>query len=70
MTNWEKQSISYTIKAHRTGWAGVWDAVKAAITGDHRPTIRQDLTLSLWIKPIGAEVADVSLTVMNPEDYQ
>jgi hypothetical protein len=46
---WERMICRTTIPACRSGWAGVCDAIKAAITGDERLTAPTSMTVS-WLQ--------------------
>jgi hypothetical protein len=35
---------------HRTGWLGVWDALKAAITRDGRWVVSKPVQISFWVQ--------------------
>lgn len=50
-TKWQKIIETRHINVHRVGWLGVWDALKAAITGDSRLIVSVPITLSLYIMP-------------------
>lgn len=46
-----KQVCKTTIASHyRTGWNGVYDAVKSAITKQPRSTIAKSVTFGVWVK--------------------
>lgn len=47
---WKRVSASNIIPVCRCGWFGVWDAIKAAITGDKRSMVEKGFTLTIWIK--------------------
>ena len=38
------------IKAHRTGWRGVWDALVAAILRRDRLSVPMDVSFSIYVK--------------------
>lgn len=46
---WQKIVETRHVNVHRTGWFGVLDALKAAITGDKRLVVNVPITLSLYI---------------------
>ena len=46
---WQKIVETRHVNIHRTGWLGVLDALKAAVTGDKRLVVNVPLTLSLYI---------------------
>jgi hypothetical protein len=48
---WFRISQETVIQVHRTGWRGVWDAVKAAVTGRPRLTVPQKVVCSMLAKP-------------------
>lgn len=49
MSEWQKLIETRHVNVHRTGWLGVFDALKAAITGDSRLVVNVPITLSLYI---------------------
>lgn len=66
-TNGFKELIHYSIHpAHRTGWAGVWDALKSAVTGDYRQTYPCKMRFSVMVrdsdtvKIYGTQIGEVS----------
>jgi hypothetical protein len=58
--DWSRRWISGTFPMHRTGWSGLWDAFKAAITRTPRRTVPTELTFSVYTKP--GENKDVLLS--------
>lgn len=50
MEEWKRHSITQTFPACRTGWKGVWDAFKSAITKNPRLTVPKDFTFSCYAK--------------------
>lgn len=52
---WRHISTFNYVHAHRTGWRGVWDAIKAAITGDPRLSMPQQRTTEMWIQLVQDE---------------
>lgn len=50
MNGWKHNVMTQTIMANRSGWKGVWDAVKAAVTGNDRFTVPTPITVSFWVK--------------------
>lgn len=60
--SWQQHAVTQTIEAHRSGWPGAWDAIKAAITGTPRLTIEKPITLSFWTKgPASVEIAQAQV---------
>lgn len=54
---WQYVILQQTIPACRKGWAGAWDAFKAAFMGSDRLTVPKAVTISLTISgPPGCEV--------------
>lgn len=53
MSQWQKLIETRHVNVHRTGWIGVYDALKAAITGDKRLVVNVPMTLSLYIMQNG-----------------
>lgn len=47
---WKHHVWQFKITAHRTGWPGVWDALKSAITRKPRRTADHPYTVSAFIK--------------------
>jgi len=57
----KQHSISVDIPACRTGWAGAWDAIKAAATGQKRLTVLETYRFSVWSNAaveLSAEIVD------------
>jgi len=50
MNEWKKLSECKLIPSYRTGWIGVFDALKSAITREPRITFDQNYTFSVWVK--------------------
>lgn len=51
-----KQIATYNyIDVHRTGWLGVWDALKAALTGNNRLSVPQKRTTEMWVQVASPE---------------
>jgi hypothetical protein len=48
MSDLKRYSITNEIQAYRTGWRGVWDAVKAALTRHPRLTVSTPVTFSCF----------------------
>lgn len=44
--------MTLNINAVRTGWIGVWDALKDAILGRPRILAPQSVTARAWLKPV------------------
>lgn len=53
-----------TLAVHRTGWAGVWDALVAAITGNDQHTTAFPVTVDLWV----ATASPLCSAVLQPRD--
>jgi hypothetical protein len=47
---WTHMAHQYCVPAFRTGWKGVYDAIKAAITGDKRAVYPTETTIDFWVK--------------------
>ena len=50
MSEWKHNVMTQTIMANRTGWKGVFDSLKSAITGNKQFTVPTPITLSFWVK--------------------
>lgn len=59
--NFRCYQISQQVQCVRKGWRGVWDALKAAVTGQPRTTFAETVTLSVYAS------APVELTIMQLE---
>lgn len=49
MSNWTKLSETVYADCHRTGWTGVYDALKAVITGNSRLVVTKPITFSVYV---------------------
>lgn len=47
---WKHLKITQKATFFRTGWWGVWDALKAAITRDKRVVAVDDIHFSFWAR--------------------
>lgn len=68
MSNWKHNVMTQTIMANRSGWKGVWDALKAAVTGNDRLTVPTPVTVSFWVKtdnPDAEIIYNVSCVTME-----
>lgn len=50
MTKWKQYQIKQEMYRHRTGWAGVWDALVSAITGRERHSFPHPVTITFYAK--------------------
>lgn len=50
MSEWKRIIKTEIIQTHRTGWLGVWDAIKSAITKDDRLQVPRTITISFFAK--------------------
>ena len=48
MDMWNKHALTQKVPCVRKGWAGVWDALVAAVTGKPRAYFLEDVTFSVW----------------------
>lgn len=46
---WRHVASVHMVNVARSGWAGVWQALKAAITGDPRPMVNREYTIEAFI---------------------
>ena len=49
MSDWNKLSETVYADCHRTGWSGVYDALKAVITGNRRLVVTKPVTFSVYV---------------------
>lgn len=55
---WKRVMTQAVIPVHRTGWRGVLDAIKSAVTGKPRFTSNQQFVLSAWVySPNDAQIS-------------
>lgn len=47
---WQRIYETKYVECHRAGWIGVFDALKSAITGNHRLVVVKPLSFGIWIK--------------------
>jgi hypothetical protein len=69
---WRKVYSTSYIERHRTGWWGVWDALKAAWKREDRLVVKQPVTLSLWVKvePEREVQARITQTQLNWDEKE
>lgn len=48
---WTRVSRSEVVEAWRGGWLGVWDSIVAWYKGGTRPTYKEQMTFSIYVKP-------------------
>lgn len=46
---WRHVAVVYEVDACRFGWPGVWDAIKAALSGMNRPVAPRPYTVEFWV---------------------
>lgn len=63
LPKWRKLHATRQVRAYRKGWRGVWDAIKAAVTGKPRDTIAETLTFEVWVH--APEDAVVNLSIVG-----
>ena len=61
--HWRKHGLTTTIRAHRKGWLGAWDAIKSAVTGTPRLEVPVDVHFTFWAKG-----GDVSVSLAQVEE--
>ena len=49
MSDWTKLSETVYANCHRSGWMGVYDALKAVITGNNRLITTRPVTFSVYV---------------------
>lgn len=64
---WKCIGTTQIVYQHRSGWQGVWDAIKAAITGDERIVVPKKTTLTIWIHC--QSKIDNAATFVSPVGY-
>lgn len=62
MAKWREYVKTEVVQAHRTGWQGAWDAIRAAWTGKARVTVNTPITMSIWARISGDEKIELRLT--------
>lgn len=67
---WITPTVVAEIEAHRTGWRGVLDALRAAITGDKRPSVPDSVTFSVTVKARPGDVAVGATQGHEPVDIR
>lgn len=50
MSEWQRLAQVRHVDAYRTGWFGVYDALKSAITRNPRITVPKIIQFSVWVK--------------------
>ena len=48
--NWQQHTKNGYIMCYRKGWLGVWDQIRAWITGKERYSVETPITISVWAK--------------------
>lgn len=46
---WQHTAFVYEVDQCRSGWPGVWDAIKAAVSGMNRPVAPRPYTVEFWV---------------------
>ena len=69
MNEWKHVAFTYTVPEVRTGWIGVWDALKAAWQGEKRPQTTQAYTVEFWVKHTDAGIQSNNSEVKEKEVY-
>ena len=46
--NWNKFEVIMPIPVHRTGWRGVYDALRSAVTGKERLSVNKPFRLTFY----------------------
>lgn len=53
---WRRIGLTKMMPCHRTGWLGVYDALRSAITGEPRLVVTKAITVSMLIKGSDGEL--------------
>lgn len=61
---WKGVATVQIVYQHRTGWAGVWDAFKAAITKNDRVVVPVPTQLDVWIHT--ENIVKDAITIVSP----
>ena len=67
--DWKHVAFTYTVPQVRIGWIGVWDALKAAWTGENRPQATSAYTVEFWVKPNDAGIQSNNPDVKEKQTY-
>lgn len=68
MRTWQHLATLRLVHQHRTGWWGVWDALKAAVTGDARTVVKEPYTLEMWANVEQGPVLDAVLLIPEQKE--
>jgi len=69
-SGWSHCMMTVNVNAVRTGWIGVWDALKSAVLGCDRILVPRSISASAWLKPVskGYEFTGTKKVTIEGED--